>query len=318
MTTTRLSPEHYEASPLPPEVAAYSSTLQTLPPGTAAGKVAILDLGLGPVNGRTDLLRHFQKSPLQVMRPLYFDPERPDMAIIIAMSAGAGMLQGDRFRIDAECASGSALHLTTQGATKVMRMDGDYATSLVNLTAGSDCLIEYLPDPIIPCVGSRSYHRTRLEIGPGTTAIVGETLRAGRVGHGERHVYDVLATDFEVSRPGRPPLVVDRVRLTPGSSEGIAGPGMMSGEDQMATLHIVSDAAPADEIVRALRETLERTSGIRWGASSLPGECGAWVRILGSHSPDVDRAMVAAWDAARRLLVGVPAPNMRKTRTFVS
>lgn len=317
MATERLSSGHYEARPLPDAVAAYASTPAMLAPGRS-GKVAVLDLAFGPVDGRTELLRHYQKSPLQIMRPLYFDPARPDMAIVLAMSAGAGMVQGDRYRIDAVCEPGSALHLTTQAATKVMRMDADYATSAVNLTAAEGCLLEYLPDPIIPCAGSRSYHRTRVGVAHGATVIVGETLRAGRLAHGERHAYDVLATDLEIQRPDGAPLVIDRVRLLPGEHpNGLDGPGLLGGEDQLATLHVVGDGAPAAEIASALRAALHDVA-VRWGVSELPGDCGAWVRILGSSSPAVDRAMRDAWDAARRLLTGTPAPHLRKSTTFLT
>lgn len=317
MAVARLAPDHYEARPLPAEVAAYAAVPQTLPAG-APGKVGILELAFGPVDGRTELLARYQKSPLQIMRPLYFDSERPDMAIVFAMSASAGLVQGDRCRIDVVCEPGSAVHLTTQGATKVLGMERDYATSVVNLTVASGCLVEYLPDPIIPCAGSRSYHRTRVTIAPGATAIVGETIRAGRLAHGERHVWDVLATDLEVRRPDGRPLVLDRVRLTPaGQPGGICGPGVLGGEDQLAALHVISDAAPAAEIAAALRAALA-DAPLRWGVSVLPGDCGAWVRLLGSSSPDLDRAMRAAWDAARRLVAGVPAPRMRKSTTFMS
>lgn len=317
MTTARLSPAHYEADPLPEAVAAYASVPDMLPTGSA-GKVAILELGFGPVGGRTELLRRYQKSPLQITRPLYFDPRRPDMAIVFTMTAGAGMVQGDRHRIDVACEPGSALHLTTQSATKVQRMDADYATSVVNLTAAEGCLLEYLPDPIIPCGGSRSYHRTRVSVAPGATAIVGETVRAGRLAHGERHVYDVLATDLEIGRPDSTPLVLDRVRLVPGElPDGHGGPGVLGDEDQFAALHVVSDAAPAGAIADALHGALA-DAPIRWGVSVLPGDCGAWVRLVGSSSPAVDRARHAAWDAARRLLVGAPAPRLRKSRTFVA
>lgn len=316
MSATRLSPEHYEPRPLPGEVAAYASVPEMLPAG-AAGKVAILDLRFAPIDGRTELVERYQRSPLQVIRPLYYDPSRPDLAIVLIMSAGAGMVQGDRFRIDATCAPGSALHLTTQGATKVMRMEHDYATSVVHLTAGAGSLLEYLPDPIIPAAGSRSYHRTRVTVGPGTTAIVGETIRAGRLAHGERHDYDILATDLEILRPDGTPLVLDRVRLAPGLTEdGIAGPGVLGDADQLAALHVVSDAAPAAEIADALRAALA-DADVRWGVSVLPGECGAWVRMLGSDSPNLDRAIRDAWDAARRLLLGVPAPRMRKSTTYL-
>ena len=56
---------------------------------------------------------------------------------------------------------------------------------------------------------------------------------------------------------------------------------------------------------------------MRWGVSALPGDCGAWARLLGSYSPAIDRAMRAAWDAVRRLLIGVPAPRLRKSTTFL-
>ncbi len=319
MPLARLQPDHFETRPLPDEVAAYASTPEMLPAG-CAGKVALLELDFAPLGGRTELRRRHQQSPLQIMRPLYFDPERPDLAIVFVMSGGAGMVQGDRYRIDVTCAPGSAVHLTTQGATKVMRMDDDYATSAVNLSAAAGCLLEYLPDAIIPSAGSRSYHRARVTIADGATAILSETLRAGRLAHGERHAYDVLATDLEVRRPDGAVLVLDRIRLAPGSganAAGLGGPGILGGEDQVATLHVVSDAAPAAAIVDALRGALQ-DADVRWGASALPGDCGAWARLLGSHSPTIDRAMRAAWDAVRRLLIGVPAPQLRKSTTFMT
>lgn len=316
MAIAHLSPEHYEPPTLPGEVAAFSSVPEMLPTG-AVGKVAILDLSFAPIDGRTELVRRYQRSPLQVIRPLHYDPARPDLAIVMVMATGAGMVQGDRFRIDVTCAPGSALHLTTQSATKVMVMEDDYATSVVNLTAGAGSLLEYLPDPIIPCAGSRSYHRTRVTVGSGATAFVGETIRAGRLAHGERHDYDVLATDLEIVRPDGSPLVLDRVRLTPGSSpDGVSGPGLLGGEDQIAALHVVSDEAPAEELADAMRGALAGAD-LRWGVSVLPGGCGAWVRMVGSRSPVLDRAMRDAWDAARQRLLGVPAPRMRKSTTYL-
>ncbi len=85
MPSARLHPGHYEARPLPDEIAAYASTPEMLPAG-CAGKVALLELDFAPSGGRTELCRRHQQSPLQIMRPLYFDPERPDLAIVFLMS----------------------------------------------------------------------------------------------------------------------------------------------------------------------------------------------------------------------------------------
>jgi urease accessory protein len=49
------------------------------------------------------------------------------------------------------------------------------------------------------------------------------------------------------------------------------------------------------------------------GASELPNGAGAWARVLGESSAAVSAALHAAWDEARRAVLGVPAPDRRKT-----
>jgi urease accessory protein len=48
-------------------------------------------------------------------------------------------------------------------------------------------------------------------------------------------------------------------------------------------------------------------------ASELPNASAAWVRVLGESSLNVSAALHAAWDEARRALIGAPAPSRRKT-----
>jgi urease accessory protein len=50
-----------------------------------------------------------------------------------------------------------------------------------------------------------------------------------------------------------------------------------------------------------------------YGVSVLPEDAGAWLRLLGGDSPTVTAALRHAWDAVRRLLIGAPAPAMRKS-----
>jgi urease accessory protein len=76
----------------------------------------------------------------------------------------------------------------------------------------------------------------------------------------------------------------------------------------MASLYVVTRARPARQIADAMHEALAAT-GLRGGASVLPGDCGAWVRMLGDRSPEVEAAFHRTWDAVRRLLLGVPAPG---------
>ncbi|GAA4020885.1 hypothetical protein GCM10022384_70990 [Streptomyces marokkonensis] len=89
------------------------------------------------------------------------------------------------------------------------------------------------------------------------------------------------------------------------------GPGVFAGHDHVASLFVVSGRCPATEIADALHESLTGR-GVLHGASVLPDDCGAWVRVLGHEEPQVTGAVRAAWDAVRRLLTGHPAPDLRK------
>jgi urease accessory protein len=306
----RLDPRHYEPARVPYEVRRHAGTPDTLAVGRP-GKVGLLELAFERIGGRTELTGHYQKSPLQIMRPLYFDPARPDLAVTFLMSTGGGILQADRLRTDIRCGADTAVHLTTQAATKVYRMEHDYATQLVNLSAGPGSYVEYLPEPVIPFVDSRFYQRTVLTVDAGATVVAGESLLAGRLARGERNAYQVFASDLEVRRPDGELVALDTVRLEPAGG-GVAGPAVLGGHDVMSSLYVLSPLAPAARIADVLHEALA-DRGLLYGVSVLPQDGGAWLRLLGSDSRACAAALRTAWDAVRRLLIGVPAPELRKT-----
>ncbi|QMU69560.1 urease accessory protein UreD [Streptacidiphilus sp. P02-A3a] len=317
----RLSAAHYTPDRIPPEVLRYAAEPATLAAGSP-GKVGLLELGFEVRGGRTELVRRYQKSPLQIMRPLYVDPLRPQTAFTYLMSVGGGIVQADRYRIDVGCGPGTEVHLTTQAATKVYGMERGFATQLVNLDAGPGAYLEYLPDPLIPFRHARLYQRTVVTADPDATVVLGETVAAGRIARGELHAYDALALDLELRRPDGRLLAVDNQRLCPGAgpggplgsrgSGGVLGPAVLSGHRYASSLYVLTGRRPAPEIADALHDALSGT-GLLHGASVLPQDCGAWLRVLADDSPRLTAALHAAWDAVRRLLTGSPAPDLRKS-----
>ncbi|MFD5190711.1 urease accessory protein UreD [Streptomyces sp. NPDC058357] len=307
----RLAPDYYTAVRVPPDVAALASVPDTLGPGSPA-KVGIIDLAFAVRDGRTELVERYQKTPLQIMRPLWIDPAMPGMSYVYLMATGGGIAQADRYRMDFRCGPGTEVHLTTQAATKVFRMEHDYASQRVHLTVEEGAYAEYLPDPLIPFRDARFYQRTEVTVAPGATAVVGDTLTAGRLARGERHAYRVLATDLHIARPDGTLLAIDTLRLTPGAETGgVLGPGVFAGHDHVASLFVVTDRAPAAELADTLHTALAGL-GVLYGVSVLPRDCGAWVRLLDDSPVRVAAAHTAAWDAVRRLLTGHPAPDPRK------
>lgn len=309
----RVQPGYYEPVRVPPEVARYGNTTGLLPPGSP-GKVGVLQLEFGLNGPQTQLVGHYQKSPLQIMRPLYWDPLRPDMPYTFLMSTGGGIVEGDRLRTDLSFGPGTSAHVTTSAHTKVHRMKDGYAVAQVDLRIGPDAYVEYLPDPLIVFAEARLYQRTTVTLDGSATLLAGETLVAGRLARGEQHRYTVLATDFEVRRPDGTLVAVDRVRLSPEDG-GTGGPAVLGDRTVLAMLYVLTSSAPTVELGDLLHGVLAPTAAegdLHVGVSTLPGDAGVWVRIVGNDREAVSRANDLAWRALRLRLTGHEAPAVRK------
>src|SRR6185312_7250213 len=114
LTVSRCDPAWYMAADLPEQITAFDSPVQGGLGVGAPGKVGLLDVTLAPHHGVTRIERQYQRAPLHIYRPIYLDPRQPGMAFIFMQQSGDGFVQGDRYRVDIDCAPGSAAHITTQ------------------------------------------------------------------------------------------------------------------------------------------------------------------------------------------------------------
>ncbi|XVV15042.1 urease accessory protein UreD [Actinoplanes sp. CA-131856] len=297
---------------LPREVLAFGAHVRDALGVGAAGKLGVLDLKLASRAGSTRVVRQYQKSPLYIYRPVYLDAGRTDMAFVFLQQQGDGFVQGDRYRVDVDCAPGTAVHLTTQAATKVFRARDDFATQLVNLRAGAGTVLEYLPDPIIPFRGSRLYQRTSVTMADDATVILGEVLLPGRVAHNEAHAYDLFWAETEVCGADGTPILADTLRLRPGQIDDPRSPGVLGGYDVLGTLYAIAAGSPGGELVDLLRTAMTEVPDVLAGVTELPGGRGAALRLLGPSSRTVQAAMRLGWDRVRTRLLGSPAPDLRK------
>ena len=286
-----------------------SSLPARLPVGSP-GKVGVLELGFRRVGERTELTHRFQKSPLQVMRPLYGDRGAPGVPTVYVMSTGGGIVGGDRLRLDLDVGPDAHALVTTQAATKVHRAEHEYASQVVGVDVADGGVCEYLPDALIPFGGSRFHQHIEARVAAGGTLVLADVVAAGRLGRGECWELGAYSSTVEISR-GPEPLVVDTTRLV-GSERG-GGVAVMGEARAVGTLFVVTDRVPAGELADLLHSAVEAVAGVSGGASTLPEESGAWVRVLGHDTDRVEDAVTAAWSAARLAYAGLPAPELRKT-----
>lgn len=307
---SRGDPRHYSARDLPPGFGSFETAVGGLDVGSP-GKVGLLELTFAPIAGASRVTHQFQQFPLQVLRPLYLDRHRPDMAFVYMLSHG-GTVQGDRARIDIRCAPGAAAHVTTQSAAKLYRMERNYATQLVHLTAEAGSVLEYLPDPTIPFRDSRFYVRTDVAFHPTATVIIGETLLPGRVAYGEHHDYAAYVSKLEVRSTDGQLCFADSLDLRQQGA-GSHSPARLGCHSVLATLYVATRRIPGRALSDRLHDRVAACGDVFGGSSELPNGCGAWVRVFGATSSAVTAALHAAWDEARIAVVGAPAPNRRKT-----
>lgn len=310
--TQRDDPAWCTPANLPQELLAFDSSVHNGLDVGAAGKTGVLDIALAPRAGSTRVIRQYQRAPLHIYRPVYLDPGRPDLAFVFLQQQGDGLVQGDRYRIDVDCAAGAAVHLTTQASTKVFAARDNFATQLVNLRVGAGAVLEYLPDPVVPFRRSRLFQRTCLTLADDATVIMGEVLLPGRVAHDEAHVYDLYWAETQAQREDGTLLFADTLRLRPGHTGDPTSPGVLGGYDIVATLYMTGPRVPPPELVALLRDTLAEIPEVLAGATELPSGRGAVVRMLGHTSKAVQTAMHTAWNSVRVALLGVPSPDLRK------
>ncbi|MFI5612130.1 urease accessory protein UreD [Amycolatopsis sp. NPDC051903] len=252
-----------------------------------------------------------QRAPLHVYRPIHLDPGRPGLAFVFLQQQGAGLVQGDRYRVGVTRAPGAAVHLTTQAATKIFSARDNFASQLVNLCVGAGAVLEYVPDPVVPFRGSRLFQPTCVTADPEATVVLGEVLLPGRVAHDEEHVYDLFWSELQVGDPTGAALFADTLRLRPDTGDPRSA-GVLGGFDVVGSLSVLCGEPRPSEVVGLLREVPASCPAVLAGVTELPAARGVAVRLLGHPSRAVTGALHLAWDRVRSAVLGVPAPDLRK------
>jgi urease accessory protein len=302
----------YIPEDIPPEVLAYDSVLSQLGVGKA-GKVGALVLKMehDPGRQKTVAKEQYSKVPLYTQRVLYLEESLPSMAYMYIMSPSGGILQGDRYRMDITLKNDAFFHLTTQGATRLYRMDKNYATQLVNITVGEGCYFEYIPDQIIPYRNSRFYQNVTLNTHDNSTMVYSEILVPGRVGSGESFEYDICYLKTSAKNQNGDLRFIDIALLEP-KKRSIKNFGVLEGFDVVGTVYILTEKKYIRELSDQTNSMIESLPKIYGGATILPNNSGVMVRLLGPFASDVRNVIYEIVRISRRVILNAEFSAIRK------
>ena len=276
---------------VPSQFASFDGKISQMDVGKT-GKIGFLKLTLGFDSQRNKTIITEQRScvPLYVQRALYYDESIPSMAHLFVLSPSGGVLQGDRYRTDIELKNGAMSHITTQGATRIYKMNSNYATQMINLNVGKDCYLEFLPEQLIPYKNSRYYQKATFKVDDSATLVYSETIVPGRVAMGELFDYDVCCLKTLCYDDKQEMKFHDNCILEP-KKQTMNSLGIFGNRTVLSMMYVVTKKECVEELYEIINQIFKDNDEIIGGASILPNNSGLSVRIL-SNSSEVNKIVV--------------------------
>jgi len=276
---------------VPSQFASFDGKIPQMDVGKT-GKIGFLKLTLESDSQRnkTIITEQLSRVPLYVQKALYYDETIPSMAHVFVLSPSGGVLQGDRYRTDIELKNGAISHITTQGATRIYKMNSNYATQMINLNVGKNCYLEFLPEQLIPYKNSRYYQKATFKIDDSATLVYSETIVPGRVAMGELFDYDICCLKTLCYDDKQEIKFHDNCILEP-KKQTMNSLGIFGNKTAHSMMYVVTKQECIEELYETINQLFKDNDEIIGGASILPNNSGLSVRVL-SNSSELNKTTV--------------------------
>ena len=276
---------------VPSQFASFDGKIPQMDVGKT-GKIGFLKLTLESDSQRnkTIITEQLSRVPLYVQKALHYDESIPSMAHLFILSPSGGVLQGDRYRTDIELKNGATSHITTQGATRMYKMNSNYATQMINLNVGKNCYLEFLPEQLIPYKNSRYYQRATFNVDDSATLVYSETIVPGRVAMGELFDYNICCLKTLCYNDKHEMKFHDNCILEP-KKQTMNSLGIFGNKTAYSMMYVVTKQECVEELYETINQLFKDNDEIIGGASILPNNSGLSVRVL-SNSSELNKITV--------------------------
>ena len=258
------------------------------------------------LQAQRSVLHHVHDGPLRVLKSLY--PEGGAICHNVLVHPPGGLVGGDTLDIAATVASGAHGLVTTPGATRFYRSEGEPALQRTRLRLEAGARMEWLPLESILYHGCLAENRLQLDLAPGAELLGWDVTALGLPHAGQPFARGRYAQHIEM-----PGVWLERGVLDAADTRLLASPLGLAGQHCIGTLFFAAGSA----IERARRESaLELARGIAlddplrpWAGATSPNPQLMVIRVL---APQVEPAMAllklvwAAWRGALWGLAGAP------------
>ncbi len=245
--------------------------------------------------------------PLRILQSLY--PEGDAVCHNVMVHPPGGLVGGDTLDIDVTAKAGSHGLITTPGATRFYRSDGELAVQRTTLKLDAGARLEWLPLEALCYSGCLAENRLRIEAAPGAELLGWDVTALGLPNAGKPFDRGSLLQHIEV-----PGVWLERGRIDAADTRLLDSPIGLAGQRCIASLFFVSGTP----LMRTRREELLDMARALTDAHPLAATAGATsphaeIVVLRVLAPVVEPAMHLlrqVWQAWRKALwqrpVGVP------------
>jgi len=254
------------------------------------------------------IARFSHDGPLRILQSLY--PEGDAVCHNVLIHPPGGLVGGDTLDIQVHAQRGSHGLVTTPGASRFYRSEGEAAVQRTRLVLDEGARLEWLPLEAICYSACRAENRLRIEAAPGAELIGWDVAALGLPGAGQPFERGSLLQHIEV-----PGVWLERGRIDAADTRLLASPLGLAGQRCLASLFFVAgspiERARREAALDVARGIAEAAAGqIAAGATSPHDEL-VVLRVL---APVVEPAMLLlrqVWSAWRAALWQMPASPPR-------
>jgi urease accessory protein len=252
--------------------------------------------------------RYSHDGPLRILQTLY--PEGDAIAHNVLVHPPSGVVGGDTLDVNVQAQAGSHGFITSPGATRFYRSDGEAAVQRVQLHVGPGARLEWLPLEALAYSGCIAENRLAMQLAPGAEVIGWDVTGLGLPAAQQPFTQGSFQQQLELKGHW-----VDRGRIAADDSRLLDGPLGLAGRKCFATLFFAAGEPIADarrERALALaNEAIAAAGADVVAGATAPGRRVVVVRVLSAlvePAMQLVKSIHAAW---RPALWDLPAVSSR-------
>lgn len=179
------------------------------------------------------IARFHHEGPLRILQSLH--PEGPGICHNVVVHPPSGLVAGDRLDISVQVDAGAHGLMTTPGATRFYRSEGDRAVQAARLVLDENARLEWLPMEALCYSGCQAENRLQLQLARGSQVIGWDVTALGLPAANQPFVAGHLQQHLELEG-----VWLERGRISASDARLMDGPLGLAGHRCMATLYLLA------------------------------------------------------------------------------